>query len=343
MRLVSLDILRFLAAFAVVLYHYTARAEANSFPDLAAFTKFGYLGVPLFFMISGYVIALSAYNRTPYEFAVSRFTRLYPAFWVSILITCIVTIYFAQERYTATQILANLTMLNDYLGIDNIDGVYWTLQVELKFYACIFILLLFGVFKYIKCWLSLWLAITICYLLFKQPFFMGWFINPHYSPLFIGGVALYLIHRDGPGTYNLVTLIISAILACYLGFNQSSAFIHNASIQDQYTASLVILGFYVLFYCLVTSKYQLKENGVFLLLGSLTYPLYLIHNAAGKAIIDFYKSTIAEWFIVLVVTACCLLVSYLIHAQIERRTAPAIKHFFLIKLRSREKLNSHSN
>ncbi len=57
------------------MYHYIT--NETLFPILSEITKFGYLGVALFFMISGYVITLSAANRSALEFAISRFVRLY--------------------------------------------------------------------------------------------------------------------------------------------------------------------------------------------------------------------------------------------------------------------------
>ncbi len=337
MRLVALDLLRFFAALAVVLYHYTARTELNTFPILAEITKFGYLGVPLFFIISGYVITLSAYNRSAYEFAVSRFIRLYPAFWASILITCIITIVFANKHYSATQILANVTMLNDYLKIDNIDGVYWTLQAELKFYGCIFLLLVFGVFQHIKYWLSAWLAITALYLYAQQPFFMSWFISPHYSPLFIAGVAFYLIHKNGTKPFSLLIMTTSLILACYNGFQQALSFIKGASTLDQYIAAFIIACFYLLFYYLVTGRIQAKKNKSYILLGALTYPLYLIHNAAGKAVIDYYKTSHPEWMLVITTIGAALATSYLIHAKIEKKIAPVLKKSLLGKIKKQSK------
>ena len=221
MRFYTLDLMRFFAALAVVLYHYTARPESNSFEVLSGFTKFGYLGVPLFFIISGFVICASAQNRTAMEFAVSRFVRLYPAYWLGIAITVTTVIWLGAGEITLIQVLANLTMLNDYVGISDVDGVFWTLQAELKFYGCIFLLSVFGVFPKFKVWLTIWMAITVSYLVFAQPFFMGWFISPSYSSLFIAGVLFYLIGQQG---LRLALLLVAGLLTSgFLSLRVSAA------------------------------------------------------------------------------------------------------------------------
>ena len=184
MRIGALDLLRFFAAFSVVFYHYIARPEASAFQAFADIAKFGYLGVPIFFMISGYVISLSAANRSAYQFAVSRVVRLYPALWFGVFFTAGSLYFLSGQSFSVADISTNLTLLNDYLGIPNIDGVYWTLQAELKFYACVFLLVALGVFNHYRWWLTIWLISTISFLVFKQPFFMGWFISPAYSPFF---------------------------------------------------------------------------------------------------------------------------------------------------------------
>lgn len=139
MRLIALDLVRFFAAFSVVIYHYTYSYESNSFTTLSEFTKFGHLDVPLFFIISGYVIALSVTSRSAFEFAISRFVRLYPAFWVGIAFTVLVVSVRGENQYSIGQIAASLTMLGKYLGYENIDYVYWIVQEELKFLrVCVF-------------------------------------------------------------------------------------------------------------------------------------------------------------------------------------------------------------
>lgn len=143
MRFYALDIFRFFAALSVVFYHYTAREGSGAFAVLAPVTKFGYLGVPFFFIISGFVISASAHNRTAADFLVSRAVRLYPAYWAGLLFTTVIVFFYGRFDITLMQFFANLTMMNDLVHVKNIDGAYWTLQAELKFYGCVFLLILY--------------------------------------------------------------------------------------------------------------------------------------------------------------------------------------------------------
>ncbi len=90
------------------------------------------------FLISGFVIAWTVDRRqTPADFIVSRLSRLYPAFWASIAITVLLSAWapLPGVHLTLPQVLANLTMLQEYLGEPPADGVFWSLTVELTFYA----------------------------------------------------------------------------------------------------------------------------------------------------------------------------------------------------------------
>jgi peptidoglycan/LPS O-acetylase OafA/YrhL len=80
----ALDLLRLAAVGAVILYHYAFWGPASNgvpkvaIPALASFAQYGFLGVLVFFAISGFVIAYSAEGRTPVGFAIARFSRIYP-------------------------------------------------------------------------------------------------------------------------------------------------------------------------------------------------------------------------------------------------------------------------
>src|ERR1044071_4341128 len=93
-RLSALDGLRLLCALAVAGYHFGdswrldgVHPPAHFLPDAAPVLIYGFLGVEVFFMISGFVVLMSGWGRTVREFAASRAARLYPAFWVCVLVT----------------------------------------------------------------------------------------------------------------------------------------------------------------------------------------------------------------------------------------------------------------
>ena len=105
-RVNEIDLLRFFAALAVVFFHYSFRgyaADAMSimpYPLLASLSKYGYLGVELFFMISGFVILMTAANGSLRSFAISRIVRLYPAFWA-----CCTVTFFGNSRHWRASLL----------------------------------------------------------------------------------------------------------------------------------------------------------------------------------------------------------------------------------------------
>jgi peptidoglycan/LPS O-acetylase OafA/YrhL len=343
MRIVALDLIRFFAALSVVLYHYISRPESNAYPLIREVTNYGYLGVPLFFIISGYVIALSANNRTALQFGVSRFVRLYPALWAGVIFTVLTLFIIVDKQHSVAQVLANFTLLNEYLGFEDIDGVYWTLKAELKFYACVFLLLIFGVFQKYYIWLSVWLALAIMHTAFGQPFFMGWFISPAYSSFFIAGVAFFLIQNYGKNAFNLIVLISSLVVSSFTAYGQADGFMVDANVMDKSISVVIVWFFYCLMYFLSIGKINLKERNVLITLGALTYPLYLIHNMAGKALIDKYSSIIPEQLLLVIVIGIMIFASWIIHLVIEKPLATPLKNYLLAIFDSNKSLTKKAS
>jgi peptidoglycan/LPS O-acetylase OafA/YrhL len=106
-RVNEVDLLRFLAVIGVVFFHYAFRGYASEgmttmpYP-LAPIAKYGYFGVHLFFIISGFVIMLSASSGNLRNFIISRIVRLYPAFWICCTITFLFVLIMGAPRYTAS-------------------------------------------------------------------------------------------------------------------------------------------------------------------------------------------------------------------------------------------------
>lgn len=146
-RFRELDGLRGVAAVAVVWSHLTLDFS-NRYPDDPAtpvLVPWGAYGVQLFFLISGFVILLTARRATrPSDFVISRVTRLYPVYWVALTVSIIVSVVFAVPH---TDIgwparIVNYTMVQRLLLVPAVDGVSWTLAIEMQFYVLILALLL---------------------------------------------------------------------------------------------------------------------------------------------------------------------------------------------------------
>lgn len=98
---------------------------------------FGRIGVACFFLISGFVIPFSLPSGPALilTFAVRRLLRLYPTYWLSIVgVVLLSEVLFNRAPNTAT-VLANMTMLQQFVGIPHVQGLYWTLTLELAFYV----------------------------------------------------------------------------------------------------------------------------------------------------------------------------------------------------------------
>ena len=140
-RLKELDALRGIAAISVMLFHYTS-IYPDFFPERRSigvrFDAGGY-GVFLFFGISGFVISRTLENTVGIaDFTIKRVARLFPAYWAAVLITTLVVQWSGTERLQAEfeTVMINLTMLQGFFFVPSVDGVYWTLTVELAFYIC---------------------------------------------------------------------------------------------------------------------------------------------------------------------------------------------------------------
>lgn len=144
-RLAFIDTLRGIAVMAVLLQHalevivekHPTGEYYWAFHDaIGYYMNFGRFGVVLFFFVSGFVIPFSfPDSATPIrDFTISRFFRLYPAYWTSILIGLITMPLLDGKTYPLSQILMNVTMFQTFVNVPNLWVIYWTLAIELIFY-----------------------------------------------------------------------------------------------------------------------------------------------------------------------------------------------------------------
>ncbi len=335
--------LRIIGAVSVVFYHYTYRGIFSDgtripiFPLYEIVTKYGYLGVNLFFMISGFVILFSVLNKSPIHFAISRMDRLYPAYWVAVTLTASSVIILTDTHISLKQYLMNLTMINNYFNIQSIEGLYWTLHVELKFYFLIFLLMLTKQIKHYHIWIPIWLTITLSHLFFSQPFFMGWIISPHYSSYFIAGILFYLIYRDGVNWQRISALLVSMCISIYLSINQINGFIANPALYDRIVAPTVVIFIHLIFFMISTRIITVKGSRVLLMAGGLTYPVYLLHARIGKTLFDLTSPYMNKHLVLIGIMIFIISISYAIYTIVERKTSGKLARLLLSFLPIRAK------
>ena len=159
-RLPFAHALRGLAALAVMLSHYTEhfwnqRGTAAAFlgvpewtgpaPAIVALHGWappgfaGHFGVALFFLVSGFVIPLSLARRGRLSFALGRVLRIWPTYAVGLSVTMLAVWLCARHfgrpvPFGWPEWAAQLVFIRDLLGLSSIDGIVWTLEIELRFY-----------------------------------------------------------------------------------------------------------------------------------------------------------------------------------------------------------------
>ena len=333
-RVGELDLLRFLAAMAVTMFHLMFRGFASDdlsklpYPLLAPVAKYGFLGVHLFFIISGFVILMTASRGNLRHFAISRITRLYPTFWVCCTLTFVTILLVGGERFSATvgQYFVNLTMLSGFANVAAIDGAYWSLFVELKFYALVALVLLFRQLERTQVLLALWLGVSVFLNAFPVKV-LNLTLITEYAPLFIAGAICYLIHARGVSLPRLAMLGVAGIAAvdraleAVPGFEQK-----NRTDLNEYVVAGIVITMFVIFLLIALGKTGSLAKMRWVTLGALTYPLYLIHQNIGYMIFNLGYPAINPHVLMWGTLTLLLVAAHLIDRFVEQRCTKGLKN-----------------
>ncbi|MBS0514178.1 MAG: acyltransferase [Proteobacteria bacterium] len=332
-RVNEIDLLRFLAALSVVFFHYSFRGYAADslsvmpYPMLAPVSKYGYFGVELFFMISGFVILMTAASGSLRGFIVSRIVRLYPAFWACCTITFVITIAVGAPRYFASfgQYLANMTMLSGFFNVPSIDGVYWSLFVEIRFYLMVAVLLTFGMIEKAQIFIVGWIICSILLEIFPVERLQTLLIT-EYSPYFAAGATYFLIWKNGFSAARIATISTAWGLAVYQSLRGLKGFVaHFHTDMNGWIVAMIVTTFFVVMLLVALRRTGLFGRTRWLLLGSLTYPLYLLHQHIGYIVFNAAYPAINKhllfWGTIMAVVA----LAHAVHVLIEKPISSPMK------------------
>ena len=340
-RLYVLDALRLLAALAVLSWHWMGVQRFRGvwhgrsgalMPVGHTVGAYGWLGVELFFLISGFVICMSCWGRSVGDFVTSRVTRLFPAYWLGVLVTATV-LYFSPQRWgndasrpTVTRVLTNLTMAHAPLHVSDIDPVYWTLWSELRFYVLFGVVVSFGLtYRRVLAFCGAWGFLSLLAPQAHSPL-LDLLVQPQFSWYFIGGIVLFLMYRFGA-----TLLLWGALVFCWLMAQNRIALMVTTN-QDgagQHlswaVAATVVTGCFAVMAAAALGAFDWVRWRRVASAGALTYPLYLIHQEIGFEIITRLSRPLPPYATVAVTLAFMLLAAWLIHRFVERPLAPLIK------------------
>lgn len=341
----GVDILRFLAAVLVMVYHYgfwvwafpdgvSARATGGiaPHPEIGAWVESGWVGVQIFFVISGFVIAFSAEKSTPLRFFEARVKRLAPAVWICAPITAMVLLIVGLSWPTDAVIRLVRTGLFVPYG-PWVDSVYWTLGIEIAFYAVVWTLLLLGRFHLME---VVALAIGLISTLFWCLYYpLGWsglaetrsldLLLVHHGAFFAIGVLLWLMR------FKAVTATRLAFCALFLGGCvlqiASSVDVHMLKVGQQMPLAPPILIFLTAIALMAWSlRLDLSWSG-WRRIGLMTYPLYLLHDVVGAAMLGILvRAGLPHLLSMAAAGATMIAASWLVATEAEPRIRRMLDH-----------------
>jgi peptidoglycan/LPS O-acetylase OafA/YrhL len=326
-RYAFVDALRGLAATAVMLYHFTQGDLAPGFERALGHAalvgaKHGWLGVHVFFVLSGFVIAHSVGERAvtfadAARFAVRRQVRLDPSYWLSLALAVFLPWFFLRIGFQGAPppplrvIGAHMLYLQELLRMPAIQPIYWTLAIEVQFYLA-FVIALAALRFLPPLAVRALLVLTAVGSLdasMHWRFLHGWFMPYWY--LFALGALTYAV------TQGHFSKWVHAALLAYVFFQGRKYFRLEPQCGALTAATLTIAGL----------AGKLEEGLAWAplqFLGRVSYGIYLLHPAAGGqarwhvGIKVDVASAAGAMTVVLAGAALTFVLAWLLHVAVER-------------------------
>jgi peptidoglycan/LPS O-acetylase OafA/YrhL len=296
----------------------------------------------MFVIVSGFVIWLSCSGKDLGAFLRARAIRLFPAFWPSVLITAIVLhlwpVVVPQVR--ASDMLTNLTLLHQPMGAASVDGVYWTLWTEIRFYL-LFALVLWRGFTQQRATIFAyaWLIATALAVSSGERWLLI-VLQPTYAPLFVAGIAFALIHRYG-SSLPLWGLVAASFLMAQNNLVQRAAGVAESAVRSPLSAPVTIAVEAAFFAALavIAVKAEAPADGKagkagkdghserhwLTTAGLVTYPFFLLHTVLGWTVIHFLHDRLPPYAVLAGVLTLMAVAAWLVHYVIERPVTAALR------------------
>ena len=331
-RLDYIDFLRVIGLGSVIAFHYLYSAisrgrtpNVNESPVMG-WAQYGYLGVELFFMITGFVMIASTQSISVNTFLRKRFLRLYPMYWLALILIFFTSQlgFWDRPGLKAADFFHALTMFPKEFSHPWLDPAHWFLGRLLQFYIFIFIVLLFRLNRYLPHIFIWWSLIGLVWQAFNLDNFGIWYFNGFFA-LIAGGAIIYSIGQWGWNQFRVVGLLASYLWALssrvdlvpWLDTNRGPN--HSAL-----TIGIVVTAIYLLMLAVLNPWVATFQMRGIAIAAAVTYPLFLIHDRIGNLAIARFGTPTNQYFLYILITVILSLIAYGM-LKLERKILSAIQ------------------
>lgn len=267
MRITNIDILRGIAALSITFFHLTGNSNLSE--TLKESGKYGYLGVEIFFVISGYIIPFSMqkmnYKRKYFfKLLLKRVVRIHPPYLVMLIMTLLLIYVTNIPLPTYPSLLAHVFYLNDILSLEWISPIFWTLALEFQFY------ILIGLFYSLLIDKSTFFSSLFIVFILLSSFILPSSFLPHYFGFFALGIVLFRFQLGKTSILHFWMLNLTITL--FILYN-------NGGLEG------LIAILTVIFICYFPALKHSIVKSCLVWLGTISYSLYLIHWEVGRGFI----------------------------------------------------------
>jgi peptidoglycan/LPS O-acetylase OafA/YrhL len=273
-RLGTIDGLRGLAAFSVAWFHFTNGVMLLPHGWLKASGQYGWVGVEMFFVISGFIIPYSLY-RSGYRssdfgfFLIKRIARLDPPYFADILFVIALSYLVLMvpgfhgewPHYTWTQLLCHVGYINTIVGKPWVNVVFWSLGIEFQYYVTIGALFPLLVHRRRAVRFGFLAVLIVAAVLVRRgSLVFVWF------PLFVAGILTFQRKVDLISTRTLLAGLAVTGAVCW--------FVNGHLVSIVVVATALTIQFVHIPTSRLTN------------LGLISYSLYLLHVPIGGKIVN---------------------------------------------------------